>query len=222
MALLDGGPRTATVTATTADHPLRAHGVGVPRPLRRAPEHRDAHARDDGVPAARGDEDRDDLGDPALGPAAPTMSTHATERCNVVRPTRHNGEMARSMEHPGSTNGSMTAPEEVRRLAQQRADARAAKDFAAADALRDRDRASAGGSWSTNPAGSACSPPNADEPRGGAGEGVRRGVGPRSRAGLRRRDPLGMRGVARRHRPRDRRLHRERRRHAGSSSWSPT
>src|SRR3954453_8077117 len=44
--------------------------------------------------------------------------------------------MTGSPEQRGNAHTNSTAPDEVQRLGQRRADARAAKDFAAADALR--------------------------------------------------------------------------------------
>lgn len=59
--------------------------------------------------------------------------------------------------------GVRAAPEAVRRLAQRRADARAAKDFAAADALRDQ-IAELGWMVTDAPGGFALEPTTADEP----------------------------------------------------------
>jgi Glycosyltransferase like family 2 len=71
-----------------------------------------------------------------------------------------------SKDHPGSTSGSMSAPDEVRRLAEQRADARAAKDFTAADSLRDQ-IAARGWVVIDEPGGFNLQPAEPDEPAAG-------------------------------------------------------
>ena len=64
------------------------------------------------------------------------------------------------------SRGEPQAPNEVRRLAEQRADARAAKDFAAADALRDQ-IAELGWVVTDAPGGFDLEPAEADEPVAG-------------------------------------------------------
>ena len=96
---------------------------------------------------------------------------------------------------------SMSAPPEVVDLAERRAAARAAKDFAAADALRDElaGRRVDGGRRCRAVASSRRSPADA-----GAGPSTRRRCRGRARrTGDRGRlRPLGLRGMARRHRAR--------------------
>src|SRR3954453_9312133 len=75
--------------------------------------------------------------------------------------------MTGSPEHRGNAHTNSTAPDEGQRLGQQRADARAAKDFAAADALRD-EIAEHGWLVTDAPGGFDLEPSDDDEPAAGA------------------------------------------------------
>ena len=84
-----------------------------------------------------------------------------------------------------------------------------------------RSASTAGRSPTPRAVGSPSNPSGAT----GGGDGRRSGrgrIGTRARAGVRRRGPLGMRGLARRHRPRDRCVRGQRRFAPRCSSWSPT
>ncbi|HJX07502.1 MAG TPA: glycosyltransferase [Actinomycetota bacterium] len=71
--------------------------------------------------------------------------------------------MTGSPEQRGNAHTNSTAPDEVQRLGQRRADARAAKDFAAADALRD-EIAELGWAVTDAPGGFTLEPGDAGEP----------------------------------------------------------
>ena len=136
IALLDGGPRTATVTAHDRRQAARAHRVGVPRADAGAPVDRREDAAADGGAAAFRHQGRHGL--------------NARRREPIVRERRSRVDRARS-----TPNGGRRPRE-------------AAKDFAAADALRDRiaargldgrRRARRAGGWSRSPLDAAAGPP---------------------------------------------------------------
>ena len=108
IALLDGGPRTATVTCDDRCEPLGADRVGVPRAHGRASVDRPEDAPTDGGAAAERHQSRDGLTAPVARPSSGGGASWVRRR------------------------------DDVQALAAERADRRATKDFPAADELRDR------------------------------------------------------------------------------------